>query len=189
MSLTLHFIEWQCGHHCQRPADIPVSDPAQVTLILQAISHAISQPGQARAALLGMDSAQCAYITDDYVSVGHGSQHEFSTDGQGWICRPQVICCTAEQQAEIHSEALKDAVEALYATIDCWDGKADVQDVQIVTTTLARAEVETLAAPLDAYEERHIPFGLPPVFLDAAAVLEELRAEATYQAEQEGGAA
>ena len=60
-----------CGHHCQRPADIPVETPEQASLILCAISHAISQPGHARAVLMNDEHAETVYLTDDYVAVGH----------------------------------------------------------------------------------------------------------------------
>lgn len=183
---TLHFTEWQCGHHCQRPDDIPVADPAQATLILQAISHAISQPGHARAVLLDTDSAQFAYITDDHVSVGHGDERKFTSDGSGWTLRPVVVCCTPEQQAAIHSDELKDARECWPELIEKWDGNGALWGAEFVTTTLTVAEVQAMAAPLEAYEERTTRFEVPPVFRSADEVLAELRSEA---AELEGGAA
>lgn len=188
MSLILRFTEWECGHHMTRPEDIQVVDAEQATLIVRAISHAISQPGHARALLLSQEAAQEAYITDDYVSIGHGSARSFGA-GTHFSPRPQVICCTPEQQNEIHSAALNDAIEALFVCIEPWDGKALVCGNQIISTTLSKAEVEALAAPPDAYEQRRAPFDLPPVYLDANEVLTDLRQEATYIVEQEGGAA
>lgn len=188
---AVHFTEWQCGHHCQRPEDIPVSSPEQASLILQAISHAISQPGHARAVLMNETHAATVYVTDDYVAVGHTDKAEFPTHYFQWALRPEVILGNASQIDEIHSPALAEAIESLHGGIERWDGKSEVWNNRIVTTTLSRAEVEAIAAPLDAYEDRRVAFELPPVFRAAAEVLEELRQEADDIAAmaQEGGAA
>ncbi|MGH8758087.1 MAG: hypothetical protein ACREVW_01005 [Burkholderiales bacterium] len=179
----LRFVEWQCGHHCQRPADIPVETPEQASLILQAISHAISQPGHARAVLMNDTHAEFAYLTDDYVAVGHTDKSEFQ-DSFRWCYRPIVVHGDTAQIEEIHSPALAEAIESLYVAIERWDGKAEVSANEIVTTTLGSAEIETIAAPLDPYEEgRMLVFDVPPVLKAAADLLAELREEAAGLAE------
>lgn len=195
---TLRFVEWQCGHHCQRPADIDVTSPEQAIQIAWAIAHAISQPGNARAVLMNEDRAETVYITDDYVAVGHSSSDQVR-DYYQWAERPVVIVGSEADIEAIHSDELKEARESvLVGDLIRFDPRAVLYGDEIATSTQSQAELEALALPKEAYEERHQPFELPPVFREAAEVLTALRQEAAdeaaYQAElaadkpQEGGA-
>ncbi len=195
---TLRFTEWRCGHHGQRPADIPVSSPEQASLILQAISHAIHQSGHARALLMTAERAIDAYITDDYVSAGHGDTSAFPGETHTWTRRPEVILCTPAEEEAIHSPALAEAVACTHVEIDRWDGCARVDGMYAtVTTTLSREAVEAIAAPIEWFEEgsRKPVFDLPPVYLSGTEVLAALQDEASALAEtmvmvdEEGGAA
>lgn len=178
---TLRFTSWECGHHHERPDDIPVSSPEQATLILRAISHAISQPGSAHAVLLDDEHAQTAYITDDYVSVGAGSNNGFDPAWRSATLRPVIVHGTAEEIEAIHSAELADAVEAIHGgPLNRWpaDGKGWI-DGDMTTTTLTPSEVEAIAAPAEPFEEpRPLVIDVPPVLRAAAVVLAELRTEA-----------
>ena len=195
---TLRFTEWRCGHHGQRPDDIPVSSPEQATLILRAISHAITQPGNASAVLMDAEHATTAYITDDYVRAQYGSTDAFPSSPRDWMRRPEVILCTPEEQEAIHSPTLAEAVEVIHVQIDRWDGRTRVDDMYAtVTTTLSREAVEAIAAPIEWHEERTRVqvFDPPPTYLSGTNVLAALQDEAAALAEtfvmvdEEGGAA
>lgn len=176
---SLHFTDWQCGHHGERPADIPVSSPRQALLILEAISHAISQPGHAHAVLMNDHFAEAIYISDDHLSIGTSSRAHFC-DVTAWAERPVVVFGTAAEIAELHSPELVDAGDALGYWFEAWDGAATVTAGQAVTTTKALAELEAMAKPVEWHEagQRSHMFDLPPVFLPAGELLLKLRAEA-----------
>lgn len=177
---TIRFIEWRAGHHGQRPADIPVHSVEQALLILRAISHAISQPGHARAVLFNAEVGESIYLTDDYVSVMAGEVDKLPPV-ERWSFRPTLILCTPEQAAELQSPELAQAVdESLYGpTLPVWDGKTPIEEIydSYHLTTLTQAEVEALAAPLEWHEEgqRRALFDLPPVLKPADELLAELR--------------
>jgi hypothetical protein len=184
--LTIRFTEWRCGHHGQRPEDIPVESPAQASLILDAISHAITQPGHARAVLMSATHAIQAYITDDSVHVGYGGAVTFPEQFTYDDTRPIIICGTPEQLAEMETPELNEAFEAIYGgMVDRWDGKSEVGDTEVLCTTLLSHEVQAIAAPVEWHEEnRHQPFNLPPVIELAVDVLVKLRDEAAVIAQQ-----
>lgn len=66
--MKLEFFDWECGHHQETPEPIEGISEEQAAAILNAISHAISQPFSARARLIDGDLAREYYLTDDYVS-------------------------------------------------------------------------------------------------------------------------
>lgn len=183
---TLRFNKWRCGHHGQRPRDIPVSTPEQAMLILQAISHAISQPGEAHAVVFDATHGIEIFLTDDYVAMGHGEARTVP-ERHRWSARPTVILCSEAEIEQINDPDLKDAVENLFWGLDRWDGKDPYLCSDTVTTTLTQAEVEAVAAPSDDWDDRSLPLPVPPLFRTGAEVLAELReeaeSEATYQAE------
>lgn len=169
--LTLRFLAWECGHHWTRPDDILVSSPDQATLILRAIACAISQSGSCRAVLMSDERAQAAYVTDDYISIGYGGKSVFDAE-HTWDVRPTVIHGTAEETAEIHSDALAAALDSLHGDIARWDGPYTL-DFGVVTTVLSPADIEdACAADVDSFCR------LPPVYRPASEVLAELREEA-----------
>ncbi len=168
--LTMRFTEWECGHHGTRPGDIPVSSPEQATLILIAISHAISQPGHCSAVLVSAKRAESAYVTDDYVATGYGNGPEFRAESD-WRERPIVIHGGADEIDAIHSDALADAADSLFAGIDRWTGVDSAADFNVVTTVLRVEDIEGALAQ-DMYEY------LPPIYRPASEVLAELREEA-----------
>lgn len=182
--LTLRFTEWQCGHHCERPADIPVSSAEQAVAIACAISHAISQPGHARAVVMSDDRAETIYITDDYVALGGGCAPATKpTDYYEWPERPVVIVGAEADLDAILSDELREAREALFdAEVTRFKPLDMLYGYDVAVSYLTQTELEAMAAPKDAYEERHVPFELPPVFRNAAEVLETLRQEAADQA-------
>lgn len=177
--LVLRFTEWRCGHHGQRPADIEVSSPEQALLIARAISHAISQPGHARAALMTADAFEDLYITDDYVSAGHGGETSAIKDPLYWAPRPIVIYGTEAEISELRSAELAAAVDSVYGgEVIELDDAAPLYGGEIACSTLPLEELERLAAPLEWHESRRHPFAAPPVFKAAAVELPALRAEA-----------
>ena len=190
---TLRFTEWQCGHHGTRPDDIPVHSIEQALLILRAISHAISQPGNARAVLFNDEVGESIYLTDDYVSVMAGEVDKLPPVDR-WSYRPTLFLCSPEQVAELQSPALARAVdESFYGpTLPLWDGKTPIEEMfdSYHLTTLTQTEIEALAAPLEWYEEvqRRQLFDLPPVLKPATELLAELR-EAAQELAEEGGEA
>lgn len=183
---TLCFTEWRCGHHGQRPENIPVETPAQAGLILDAISHAITQPGHARAVLMNDTHAMQAYITDDSVHIGYGTAATFPEHFGYADSRPILISGTAEQLAEMETPELNEAFEEIYGgMVERWNGKSEVGGTEVFCTTLPPAEILALGEPVEWYEEeRHQPFHLPPVIELAADVLLKLRAEAEIIAQQ-----
>ncbi|MFD2754262.1 hypothetical protein [Comamonas terrae] len=179
-ALTLRFYDWRCGHHGQRPADIPVSNPEQASAILHAMSHCISQPGHFRAWLMNDVHAVGAYVSDDHFSLANSEKTQFpNTELLGWDDeRPVLIYGTAEQIAELNSPAHAEAVSGLWFwdSLPAWDGKSYL-DESMATTTLTLAELQELARPIEWHEPaRGEWFGLPPVFKSAATALEEVRA-------------
>lgn len=178
MTLTLRFTEWSCGHHGQRPADIPVDTPQQASLILAAISHAISQPGHASAVLLTDTHAVAAYVTDDHVSTaGGGPTFPDQLDGQGDL-RSTVIYGTEAEIALIASPAYRAAVEWVYGdTPKRWDGKSALDDYTVLSA-LSLEELEAIGRPSEYFESNKLDlFNVPPVFLPACEALRELQAE------------
>ena len=62
--------EWQCGHGGQAPEPIRVATIKQALSILEAISRAISQPGQCRAVVVDHNGLKRRYVlADDHVSL------------------------------------------------------------------------------------------------------------------------
>jgi hypothetical protein len=180
---TLRFTEWRCGHHGQRPADIPVHTVEQAQLVVQAIGYAISQPGHARAALFDDTTGVSVYLTDDYAE----------TIPTGWPRRTVVFHGTEAEIAELHS--LGAEFDYVYGgTLESWDGKKYLDGLEVVTT-LTVPEIEAAIAPVDWIEEdrRHPVCEVPPVLTPAAELLAELRQAAAEMAgddaEVEGGAA
>lgn len=185
MPWTLRFTAWQCGHHGQRPDDIPVASPEQAKLILDAIGYAISQPGSARACLFS-DVVGFAdiYLTDDYCS--------FNPDATPSARPAAVLCADDAMVAAILAPELKDARNDLMDPdlwdVTVWDGKRMVYRCETVLTTLTRDAVQELANVDDSYLDPRSPlFDLPPVLHDGAALLERLRTVAAeiaaYEAE------
>lgn len=175
---TLHFTEWECGHHQQRPADIQVSSMEQAAQILVAISHSISQPGHAHGVLMDETHATPIYLTDDYFSVGHGaagvmSKSPFSSHGSE---RPTLFYGTEAEITQLESEAHAHAAEWVYGgALARWDGKSFFDD-SVAMTTLSLAELEALVDP-DRLPKTRGLFDLPPIFRPASAALQELQAE------------
>lgn len=178
MSLTLRFTEWSCGHHCQRPDDIPVDNPRQASLILAAISHAINQPGHARAVLMSETHAVTAHVTDDYVAAAGGNPIlQEPWEGQGEL-RSTVIYGTEAEIALIGSQAYRDAVDLVYGDLTPWDGKSFL-DGSVALSALSLAELEAISTPLEYFETDKVNlFEIPPVFLPASEALTELLAYA-----------
>lgn len=179
-NLALRFYNWQCGHHCARPDDIPVSSPDQATQILHAMSHCISQPGSFNAWLLTDTRAISAYVTDDYMRT-HGGASVFPqlNDWNWGDERPVLVYGTPEQIAELNHPDNAEAVDNLwfYESLPAWDGESYIDD-NMVTSTLSLSELMNLCRPRESYEP-HRPelYHLPPVFRSAESVLEEVRAE------------
>ena len=178
---TLRFTEWRCGHHGQRPADIPVHSVEQAQLILQAISQAISQPGHARAVLFDATSAgSTTYITDDYAEPIQPPSY----------LRTTVYHGTEAEIAELRTDAMKSAYDYAYGgTLQQWNGTDFLDDMQVVTTLDIKA-IEAAVAPVEWHEdgERRAVCDAPPVLKPAAELLAELR-EAAADYAMEGGAA
>lgn len=183
---TLRFTEWQCGHHGERPDDIPVASPQQAKLILTAISHAISQPGHARAMLFGETRGWAdIYVTDDYCEFNPNSNPSY---------RPEVILCADEATAAaILGPELKAARETVVDPdpyrARMWAGEDTVETNDCVVTLLTHAQVEERVQiadwRADADTNKPRSFELPPIYFDGAQVLEKLRAEAASIAEWE----
>lgn len=184
---TLRFTEWQCGHHGQRPEDIPCSSPEQAKAILWAIACAISQPGHARAMLFNETRGFAdIYLTDDYCEFNPASTPSY---------RPEVVLCAdAATAAAIMAPELAAArdelVEPDLSRVRMWDGK-DLPEAQVdanesVVTLLPRADVEK-RAEVDDSRLDPLPslFELPPIFHDGAQVLERFRKEAAAIAKWE----
>ena len=171
--LFLHFAYWACGHHCERPADIPVASPEQALLICRAISHAISQPGNARAFLVGAETAELIYIDDDSISVGMNNGAEPGPEAS-WPNRPVVYYGSAEEQERLHGDALAEALLELPEIIERWDGTKMLYAEEVVSTTLPLDQLEAAAVPLWYGESRKRLFAEPPVFRPLAPLLAEL---------------
>lgn len=178
---TLHFYEWQCGHHGERPADIPVHSIEQANLILRAIGSAISQPGHARAALFDDHLGAVAYLTDDHADAISG------------LHQPRTTVYLATQAELEELRGLNDAFDYAYGgQLTEWDGKMWLDDLE-VATTLSRAEVEAAIAPVywSESEHRSAVCDVPPIILPAETLLAELREfreELSANTVQEGGA-
>ena len=172
---TLRFTEWRCGHHGQRPADIPVHSVEQAQLILQAIGYAICQPGHARAVLFDAISAgSTAYITDDYAEP---------IQPPSWP-RTTVYHGTEAEMAELRTDALKSAYDYAYGgTLQQWDGTAYLDEMEVVTTLTPEA-IEAAIAPVEWHEEdqRRAVCDVPPIVKPAEELLAELREAAAEMA-------
>ncbi|MDQ0068988.1 hypothetical protein J2W34_000762 [Variovorax boronicumulans] len=162
---TLRFTEWRCGHHGQRPADIPVHSVEQAQLILQAIANAMSQPGHARAAIFNETAGACAYATDDFAEA-------FPTQ---LTSRTVIYHGSNEEIAEL----LKLAAAFDYAyggELEQWDGSTYLDGMEVITT-LTTPEIEAAIAPVEWWDEgrRFHVCETPPVLKPAAELLTELR--------------
>lgn len=181
--LTLRFIEWQCGHHHQRPADIQCTSVVQAHAILTAISCAISQPGSARAILFDATHGYAGisggiYLTDDHVDP------DFKPTTQLTDERPVLIYGDEATLAAIQAPSLQPAREQWYFAGDgvpdldglaCWDDKSAVQAWDVLLTTRTPADVDgELMVALNAYLPRGYLFELPPLYVPAEKVLEKL---------------
>ena len=183
---TLRFMKWQCGHHGTRPDDIPVHSIEQAQAIVNAIGCAISQPGQARAALFNHGRGISIYLTDDHA----GAIYE---DKFGWPLRTTIHFATPEEMAEL--EGLHAAVVDCYGSaLKQWDGTAYLDELEVVTT-LAKEAIEAAVAPIDWHEadRRRLVCDVPPIIKPIAELLAELREIAQEMAEEaarsvEGGA-
>lgn len=180
---TLRFTEWRCGHHGQRPKDIPIHSVEQAQLVVQAIGCAISQPGHARAALFDDTTGVCVYLTDDYAEA----------IPTGWPRRTVVFHGTEAEIAELHT--LGAAFDYVYGgTLESWDGKKYLDGLEVITT-LTAPEIEAAISSVEWWEEdrRRAVCEVPPVLKPAAELLTELREAAAElagdEAEVEGGAA
>lgn len=177
MNLTLHFTEWECGHHQQRPADIQVSSMEQAAQILTAISHSISQPGHARAAIMDETHAVSVYLTDDYFSVGFAEpgvmpKHLFSCGAE----RSTLFYGTETEILQLENAPYARAADWVYGgSLARWDGQS-VFDDYVGLTTLSLAELEALVDQ-DCSSSTPNLFDLPPIFRPASAALQELQAE------------
>lgn len=179
---TLRFMEWQCGHHGTRPDDIPVHSIAQAQAIVNALGHAISQPGNARAVLFGGLHATSIYLTDDYADPIHKDEWQ-------WPWRVVIYHATPEEMAELVSlEAA--AVEYYGSPMKQWDGVAYLDEMEVVTA-LAVEAIEAAVAPLDWYEadRRRVVCEVPPIIKPAAELLIELREIAQAMAADAANAA
>lgn len=181
---TLHFAVWRCGHHRERPADIPVQTPEQGVLIAKAIAAAINQPGSIEAWLLDDARGERIYISDDHISMGFGSI-ERSTNPATWTHRPVVFHGDADTIAQLHAPALVEARGWLcFEELAAWDGKSLVAAFAAVTTTLSSADIEAATQPTDKWgRDRPSPFELPPVLIPAVKLLRELQEEVGAMAE------
>ena len=183
---TLRFTEWRCGHHGTRPDDIPVHSIAQAQAIVNAIGHAISQPGNARAALFNNWAGTSIYLTDGYADP-------IQKDWRRWALRTTIHHATPEEMAEL--EGLHAAVVDCYGSaLKQWDGTAYLDELEVVTT-LAKEAIEAAVAPIDWHEadRRRVVCDVPPVIKPVAELLADLREIAQEMADEaacnvEGGA-
>jgi len=182
---TLRFMEWQCGHHGTRPDDIPVSSVEQAQAIVNALGYAISQPGNARAALFKDERGVSIYMTDDYAEV-------IPTDEWSWAPRTTIYRATPEELAELLG--LQAAFDYCYGgELQQWDGTKYLDDM-VVVTTLSVEAIEAAIAPVSWYgsDQRRAVCDVPPVIKPAAELLAELREaaqELADEAAEQGGAA
>ncbi|KAB2902830.1 MAG: hypothetical protein F9K35_03605 [Burkholderiaceae bacterium] len=178
---TLRFMEWQCGHHGTRPDDIPVHSIEQTQAIVWAIGYAISQPGNARAALFNADRGASIYLTDDHAD-------KIQTDDWLWANRTTIYHAIQEELAEL--QGLKAAFDYAYGgELQQWNGTAYLDGWEVVTT-LSLEAIEAAIAPVSWYEsdQRRAVCDVPPIVKPAAELLAELR-EAAQELAEEGGAA
>ena len=181
---TLRFMEWQCGHHGTRPNDIPVHSIEQAQAIVWAIGYAISQPGNARAALFNADRGVSIYLTDDYAEA-------IQTDDWLWATRTTIYRATQEELAEL--QGLKAAFDYAYGgALQQWNGTAYLDEMEVVTTLSVEA-IEAAIAPVSWYEsdQRRAVCDVPPIIKPAAELLVELREaaqELAADAAEQGGA-
>ncbi len=180
---TLRFTEWRCGHHGQRPEDIPVHTVEQAQLVLQAIGNAITQPGHARAAIFDDGKGASVYLTDDYTEAIPG----------GWSPRTVVYHGNEAEIAELLT--LGPAFDYAYGgVLEQWHGRTYLDGLEVVTT-LSVPEIEAAIAPLNWWDDgqRSAVCEVPPILKPAAELLSELREAAAELApdvaEPEGGAA
>lgn len=166
---TLHFVEWQCGHHQQRPADIPVQTPAQGLLIAQAVAAAISQPGHARAVLMDESHGVSIYITDDYVDDARAFE-----DQRNWSLRPCVVHGTEDEVSRVLLPEFAEARDWVFGgDIKRWNGDVIVYTMEDVLSTSTPEQImANYVQGIDLYEQRQL-FELPPRFRTAADVLAE----------------
>lgn len=172
---TLTFTEWCCGHHGQRPTDIPVHSTEQATLILQAIAHAITQPGHARAVLFSEDRYTSIYLTDDYA--------EPITVDYSWSYRTVIHHGTIEEIEALRGVKKQVLDECFAGPLEVWDGKQSPDDYFEVLSTLSVQEIEEACKPVEWHEvgtRIQVCTELKPLIKPVALLLGELR---EYQAE------
>lgn len=175
--LTIRFTEWHCGHHGQRPADIPVQSIDQANLILQAIACAISQPGHARAAVFDEDSGVSVYLTDDSAEPVKPFTAYHDT-------RTTVFYGSAAELEQVRSKRLQEALEwELGGLPTIWTGKGELSDLEVLTI-LTREEIEAATSPVEWYEEgkRRAVCLVPPVLTPMAELIARLEEEAAAAA-------
>jgi hypothetical protein len=173
---TLRFTHWQCGHHGQRPADIPVHSIEQAQLILNAIGCAITQPGHAWAVVYDDEH----YTTPIRLTDDHADPVQ-----QTYGLRTVVFHGTAEEIAEL--PALAKAHQDCFGgiAVHIWDGKTHLDDHSEVATTLSIEAINAATQPVEWHEgdTRKAVCNAPPVLRPVAELLAELREHATYLAE------
>lgn len=183
--LELHFTHWECGHHQQMPDLIHVQSVEQAMGILRAISHAITQPGSARAAVVNEERGIDVYITDDYIGVCRYSANDVVPPEQDWPHRPVVVCGDAETIAKLHAPEIVDVQWMLGPDLIEWDGKKPLECGEWVTVAQTREQIEALFLEgRYAWPQRQF-FDIPPIFKAASEVLALLEAEVVENDEPE----
>ena len=174
---TLRFTEWRCGHHGTRPDDIPVHSIEQAQAIVNAIGHAISQPGNARAALFNNWAGTSIYLTDGYADP-------IQKDWRRWAPRTTIHYATQEEMAELAGLQAA-AVDYYGSALQQWDGAAYLDEMEVVTTLTTEA-IEAAVAPMGWYEadRRRVVCEVPPIVKPAAELLAQLREVAQELAEE-----
>lgn len=169
---TLRFTAWECGHHQQRPDDIPVHSPEQAKLILRAIGNAISQPGSGRAVLFDEVSGWVdLYVTDDYAGTEGLTRP---------VARPVLVHGAEDVIAALLADDLREARDEFIDDVDLfgverWDGASYVWAGDVLVTTMTPGDVQAMVNDAACHIEPREIFQLPPVFRDAVPLLERLR--------------
>ena len=163
--LTLHFFDWECGHHQDTPRPVTgLANKEQAELVLRAIASAISQPGNARAWLMDDEEAEEAYITDDYVSWQSSK-----------VARPVIILFPAGTDLELSSTDREDIPDYVgtaggYGELRTnWDGRSTLRDGDIALSTMTRDQLDLRERP-----DEELP---AVVFEESAAWLQAARDE------------
>lgn len=181
-TFTLRFTEWRCGHHGQRPADIPCQSVEQAQLILQAIGHAMSEPGNAVAALFD----HRASFDGIHICADHADAIEPDANLWGW--RSNVYCLTAEQFAALQTPEMKAAqLDRSGEPLPIWDGKTYLDDFEYITL-LSPEEVQALCKPVEWHEvgERSAICSAPPIIENGDWLASEIKDFADIRASKVG---